>query len=162
MVQDKKVPNLFPAQRVACREVTMASGHGRADNYLLYLDQRVVGVIEAKPQGTTLSGVEWRSAMYAEGLPLRHTPQGPHDERTPRSRASSSPLPHSTSTDAVHTERRVVDEVGIDYHCAATHTVPPLTAGIALVRCATGDERGDLEAVKPGRQRPAPAAESTQ
>ena len=64
MVEDKKAPNLFAAQRVAYREVTMASGHGRAD-YLLYLDQRVVGVIEAKPQGTPLSGVEWRSAMYA-------------------------------------------------------------------------------------------------
>ena len=46
----------------------MKSGHGRAD-YLLYVDQRVVGVIEANPQGTTLSGVEWQSAMYAEGLP---------------------------------------------------------------------------------------------
>ena len=46
----------------------MATGHGRAD-YLLYVDQRVVGVIEAKPEGTPLSGVEWQSAMYAEGLP---------------------------------------------------------------------------------------------
>ena len=46
----------------------MAAGHGRAD-YLLYVDQRAVGVIEAKPEGTPLSGVEWQSAMYAEGLP---------------------------------------------------------------------------------------------
>ena len=46
----------------------MAPGHGRAD-YLLYVDQRAVGVIEAKPEGTPLSGVEWQSAMYAEGLP---------------------------------------------------------------------------------------------
>lgn len=68
VVQDKKALNLFAAQGVACREVTMKSGHGRAD-YLLYVDQRVVGVIEAKPQGATLSGVEWQSAMYAEGLP---------------------------------------------------------------------------------------------
>lgn len=68
VVQDKKALNLFAAQGIACREVTMKTGHGRAD-YLLYVDQRVVGVIEAKPQGTTLSGVEWQSAMYAEGLP---------------------------------------------------------------------------------------------
>ena len=67
-VQDRKQLNLFAAQGVACREVVMKAGHGRAD-YLLYVDQRVVGVIEAKPQGTTLSGVEWQSAMYAEGLP---------------------------------------------------------------------------------------------
>src|SRR6476620_3851405 len=68
VVQDKKGMNLYAGSGVAVREVTMAVGHGRAD-YLLYLDRRVVGVIEAKPAGTPLSGVEWQSAMYAEGLP---------------------------------------------------------------------------------------------
>ena len=68
VVQDRKAMNLFAGQGVAVREATMAPGHGRAD-YLLYVDKRAVGVIEAKPQGTTLSGVEWQSAMYAEGLP---------------------------------------------------------------------------------------------
>ncbi len=67
-VQDRKEMNLFAGQGVAVRETIMAKGHGRVD-YLLYVDQRVVGVIEAKPQGTTLSGVEWQSAMYADGLP---------------------------------------------------------------------------------------------
>jgi type I restriction enzyme, R subunit len=68
VVQDKKALNLFAGQGVAVREVIMATGHGRAD-YLLYVDQLAVGVIEAKPEGTPLSGVEWQSAMYAEGLP---------------------------------------------------------------------------------------------
>ncbi|MBT2532910.1 DEAD/DEAH box helicase family protein [Arthrobacter sp. ISL-48] len=68
VVQDRKNLNLFASQGVACREVTMATGHGRAD-YLLYVDKQVVGVIEAKPVGTTLRGVEWQSAMYASGLP---------------------------------------------------------------------------------------------
>lgn len=45
----------------------MKAGHGRVD-YLLYVDRKVVGVIEAKPEGTTLSGVEWQSAVYANGL----------------------------------------------------------------------------------------------
>ncbi|WP_375502141.1 DEAD/DEAH box helicase family protein [uncultured Jatrophihabitans sp.] len=67
-VQDKKAMNLFATQGVAVREVTLKPGHGRAD-YLLYVDQRVVGVIEAKPEGTPLSGVEWQSSKYAEGLP---------------------------------------------------------------------------------------------
>ena len=67
-VQDSRSLNLFAAQGVARREATMRAGHGRAD-YLLYVDQRVVGVIEAKPDGTPLAGVEWQSAMYAEGLP---------------------------------------------------------------------------------------------
>lgn len=67
-VQDKKSLNLIAHQGVACREVVMKSGHGRVD-YLLYVDRKVVGVIEAKPEGTTLSGVEWQSAVYANGLP---------------------------------------------------------------------------------------------
>ena len=67
-VQDKRSMNLFAAQGVAVREVTLKLGHGRVD-YLLYLDQFAVGVIEAKPEGTPLSGVEWQSATYAVGLP---------------------------------------------------------------------------------------------
>jgi type I restriction enzyme R subunit len=67
-VQDKLAMNLFASQGVAVREVTLKPGHGRVD-YVLYIDQTAVGVIEAKPEGTPLSGVEWQSAMYAEGLP---------------------------------------------------------------------------------------------
>lgn len=67
-VQDRKALNLFAATGVAVREVIMKPGHGRVD-YLLYVDKAVVGVIEAKPVGTPLSGVEWQSAMYAVGLP---------------------------------------------------------------------------------------------
>ena len=67
-VRDMKNLNLFASEGVACREVVMKAGHGRAD-YLLYVNRKVVGVIEAKPEGTTLSGVEWQSAMYATGLP---------------------------------------------------------------------------------------------
>ena len=74
----------------------MAAGHGRAD-YLLYVDKRVVGVIEAKPDGTTLSGVEWQSAMYAEGLPadvrLRRSPwtAGCRSSSRPAARRPTSP-----------------------------------------------------------------------
>ncbi|MBK6887868.1 MAG: DEAD/DEAH box helicase family protein [Tetrasphaera sp.] len=67
-VQHKKSLNLIAHQGVAGREVVMKAGHGRVD-YLLYVDRKVVGVIEAKPEGTTLSGVEWQSAVYANGLP---------------------------------------------------------------------------------------------
>ena len=67
VVQDVKDQALGAAVGVAVREVTMKSGHGRAD-YLLYLNKGVVGVVEAKPMGKTLSGVEWQSLMYAQGL----------------------------------------------------------------------------------------------
>lgn len=72
-VQSKSQLNLS-LTGVALREAVMAPGHGRAD-YLLWVDKRVVGVIEAKPQGTTLSGVEWQSAMYANGLPEAFRPK---------------------------------------------------------------------------------------
>lgn len=68
VVQSRNALNLFAATGVAVREVVMATGHGRAD-YLLYVDQKAIGVIEAKPEGKTPSRVEWQSAMYAEGLP---------------------------------------------------------------------------------------------
>jgi len=43
--------NLYARQGVAVREFIMATGHGRAD-YLLFVDQKAVGAIEAKPSGT--------------------------------------------------------------------------------------------------------------
>ena len=45
----------------------MKSGFGFAD-YLLYLDRKAVGAVEAKAEGT-LTGVEAQSAKYAAGLP---------------------------------------------------------------------------------------------
>lgn len=41
---------------------------GEAD-YLLYVDGQIAGVIEAKPEGHTLTGVETQSAKYTDGLP---------------------------------------------------------------------------------------------
>ena len=53
----------------AVREFQMARGFGKAD-YLLYVNRKVVGVVEAKPEGTTLSGVELQTEKYSEGLPI--------------------------------------------------------------------------------------------
>jgi type I restriction enzyme R subunit len=52
-VQGRKALNLFAGPGVAVREAVMSAGHGRVD-YLLYVDKRAVGVIEAKPEGTPL------------------------------------------------------------------------------------------------------------
>lgn len=94
VVQDKKDLNLFAGQGVAVREVVMKPGHGRVD-YLLYVDKAVVGVIEAKPVGTPLSGVEWQSAMYATGLPA--------DVRRPaRTRAGRLPFVFEASGVETH------------------------------------------------------------
>ena len=67
-VQDFKAANLAAALGVALREFELNPGHGTAD-YLLYVDGKACGVIEAKKQGATLTGVEIQSARYAQGLP---------------------------------------------------------------------------------------------
>lgn len=50
------------------REFPLKLGHGTAD-YLLFVGQRAAGVVEAKPEGHTLTGVEPQSGKYSEGLP---------------------------------------------------------------------------------------------
>ena len=67
-VQDAKSVNIHAARGVAIREFPLASGHGFAD-YLLYVDGRAAGVIEAKKVGSTLTGVEIQSDKYIKGLP---------------------------------------------------------------------------------------------
>ena len=52
----------------AVREFPLKSGHGFAD-YLLYVYGKAAGVIEAKKQGMTLSGVEVQARKYTKGLP---------------------------------------------------------------------------------------------
>ena len=97
-MQDGKTLNLFAGDGIAVRETVMAPGHGRAD-YLLYVEKRVVGVIEAKPVGTTLSGVEWQSAMYSTGLPISHRKRAVlYDDRLPF--VFEAPAPKRTSPTA--------------------------------------------------------------
>ena len=68
VVQRYKQINLGASTGIAVREFPMAEGHGDAD-YLLFVDRKAVGVIEAKKKGSTLTGVEWQSAKYTTGLP---------------------------------------------------------------------------------------------
>ena len=68
VVQDARAVNLSASRGVAVREFVMKKPHGRAD-YLLFVDGAAAGVIEAKKEGETLTGVEWQSAKYVEGLP---------------------------------------------------------------------------------------------
>ena len=68
IVQDASSVNLYAGCGVAVREFSLKSGHGAAD-YLLYVNQKAAGVIEAKPEGSTLTGVEVQSEKYSTGLP---------------------------------------------------------------------------------------------
>ena len=68
VLQDADKVNLAAGKGVAIREFILAPGHGRAD-YLLFVDGKPLGVLEAKPAGTILSNVEPQRNDYAEGMP---------------------------------------------------------------------------------------------
>ena len=68
VVQDNDAVNLYAGVGVAVREFALRTPHGRAD-YLLYVNRRAAGVVEAKPEGHTLTGVEIQTGKYSAGLP---------------------------------------------------------------------------------------------
>lgn len=67
-VQNRDKANVRVARGVAVREFPLRRGHGFAD-YLLYVDGRAAGVVEAKKEGETLTGVEIQAEKYSAGLP---------------------------------------------------------------------------------------------
>ena len=75
-VCDMADANIHAARGVALREFPLDAGYGLAD-YLLYVDGKAAGVIEAKKQGATLTGVEVQSSRYAKGLPANHARMAP-------------------------------------------------------------------------------------
>jgi type I restriction enzyme R subunit len=87
-VCDADKANIHAALGVAIREFPLP-GYGFAD-YLLYVDGKAAGVIEAKKEGVTLTGVETQSDKYTKGLP----------DGLPRWR---DPLPFSYQTTGIET-----------------------------------------------------------
>lgn len=73
VIQDRDEAAVHDARGVAIREFPLKTGHGFAD-YLLYVDGRAAGVVEAKPAGATLIGVEPQTRKYSEGMPA-HLPR---------------------------------------------------------------------------------------
>lgn len=74
VIQDFKHLNLAAARGIALREVPLKSG---TCDYLLLVDRQPVGVVEAKKEGTLLSGVAEQSGHYAANLPDFLQPKGP-------------------------------------------------------------------------------------
>ena len=68
LVQSIDEANIHAARGVAIREFPLKTGYGFAD-YMLYIDAKAAGVLEAKKEGYTLSGVETQSGKYIQGLP---------------------------------------------------------------------------------------------
>jgi type I restriction enzyme, R subunit len=66
LVQDYRDMQITAGPGVAIREFPLRTGEA---DYLLYADGQIIGVIEAKPEGHTLTGVETQSTKYTDGLP---------------------------------------------------------------------------------------------
>jgi type I restriction enzyme R subunit len=65
-VQDRKDMNLGAALGVAVREFPLPGGFA---DYLLFVDRKAVGAVEAKPEGMTLSGVSEQTLSYVTQVP---------------------------------------------------------------------------------------------
>ncbi|MBN1641970.1 MAG: DEAD/DEAH box helicase family protein [Anaerolineae bacterium] len=76
VVQTRQQMNRLVAPGVAVCEFPLATGEV---DYLLFADGRPIGVVEAKPTGTTLSGAEPQAMNYCEGLPDKLRPLAWHD-----------------------------------------------------------------------------------
>jgi type I restriction enzyme R subunit len=66
VVQSRDGTNLGAARGVAVGEFPLTTGFA---DYMLFVDRRPIGVVEAKAAGKTLSGVEVQTAKYSQGLP---------------------------------------------------------------------------------------------
>ncbi len=65
-VQSREGQNLFAQRGVAIAEFPLKTGYA---DYLLCVDGKAIGAVEAKRVGTTLSGVHHQSEKYSVGLP---------------------------------------------------------------------------------------------
>ena len=65
-IQHFEEMNLGSSLGVAVREFPLGKDYAY---YLLFLDRQAVGVVEAKPEGTTLSGVAEQTESYLTNLP---------------------------------------------------------------------------------------------
>ncbi|MEH2235001.1 type I restriction endonuclease subunit R [Nostoc sp.] len=96
IIQDYKQINLGASLGIAVREYPLKSGFV---DYLLIINRKAAGVIEAKKVGTTLSGVETQSDKYSFQLP-------------PKLNCHRKPLPflyESTGVETYFTDNRDPD-----------------------------------------------------
>jgi type I restriction enzyme R subunit len=124
-IQNANALNLAAGRGIAVREFPLKRGFGTAD-YLLYVDKRVVGVVEAKKEGDTLTGVEVQTEKYGSGLP----------DGLP---APVRPLPflyQSTGIETRFTDARVRDAASRDLF--AFHRPETLAAELGITTAAPG------------------------
>ena len=152
-VQHPDAVNLYAGRGVAVREFGLKPGHGTAD-YLLYVDQRAAGVVEAKPAGYTLTGVETQSGKYSDGLPDNlpaHRKPLPFLYETTGSETRFTnlldPEPRSRNVFAFHTPGALAHWVGSGP--ATGHAVPAGVAEPTAAYATAANVRQRLNAMPP-------------
>ncbi len=113
IIQDRQEINLYAGPGVAVREFPVEGGEV---DYMLFVDRNPVGVVEAKPEGTTLSGVAEQTSAYLTSrpanlphvqLPLRFAYESTGVETFFRS--LKDPDPRSRRVFAFHTPRTLAE-----------------------------------------------------
>lgn len=66
VIQDYRSADLYAADAVALREVSTENG---PCDYMLFYRRQAIGIVEAKPEGTSLVGVSEQTEKYVSGLP---------------------------------------------------------------------------------------------
>jgi type I restriction enzyme R subunit len=66
VVQDRAGMNLYAGRGVAVCEYPLETGIA---DYLIFVDRKAVGIVEAKAEGVTLAAVAEQAGTYATGLP---------------------------------------------------------------------------------------------
>ncbi|WP_439625025.1 hypothetical protein [Gemmata sp.] len=117
-VQDFAAMSIGAARGVAVREFPLKTGFA---DYLLFADARAIGVVEAKPEGHTLTGVETQSEKYTVGLPnglpshrLPLTFSYESTGRTTRFTSHADPHPRSREVFTFHRSEELLRVVGLD------------------------------------------------
>jgi type I restriction enzyme R subunit len=134
IVQDFRALNLGAGLGVAVREFPTARGEA---DYVLFVDRKAVGAVEAKPEGTTLRGVFEQTAKYLTSFPENI----PHVE-----------LPLPFSYESTGTETLFVDLRDPDYRSRRVFSFHrPETLREWLAPSGQGAGRGDLAPTLRGR-----------
>lgn len=74
IIQDIDKININASLGVAVREFPLETG---PTDYLLFIEGKAAGVIEAKPEGTSLTGVDTQSDKYLNGMPANLSQHDP-------------------------------------------------------------------------------------
>src|SRR5437899_9809667 len=102
IIQNRSNINLSAARGIALREGLLKSGEA---DYLLFADEKIIGTVEAKPEGYTLIGVEEQSGNYGKGV-LENHPKW-HDPLPFAYESTGTETRFTNRLDAVPTSRNI-------------------------------------------------------